>query len=320
MMNHGVDGLDLFISSKEARFFLSRLALQVKVGRLKVHSFSLMPNHFHLLLESLMGELSKSMKEIQQGFAVWFNKAKDRRGPLFRSRFKSVLVASDEYLWTLLAYIDMNPVKAGIVSHPEEYPFGSVRIRASKRQPPWLSPPLALGARGAQGKNRRLPGGPAVSGRRELTKDQEWLIERWLEKGTHGIEGLGGIHDRGKPGWRDWLIEEAGRNRRGYPPVLPPERLLSSLGFLERGDPHWRLKNGTKGLYGWKMMRVGLLRMACGLGFEEIKGRLESTMGSVTHLFRRHREYLGKEGLYRERAGEVLFLTTAEIFAVRGGK
>ncbi|MDF1756235.1 MAG: transposase [Verrucomicrobiales bacterium] len=69
-----------------------------------------------------MGDVSKFMQELKQRFSQWFNRRNNRRGPLWEGRYKSVLVEADEEaLMTMAAYIDLNPVRAGMVSSPEDY-------------------------------------------------------------------------------------------------------------------------------------------------------------------------------------------------------
>jgi len=71
-----------------------------------------------------MGDLSAFMKTLKQRFSTWFNKTHDRFGPLWSDRFKSVLVEGTDFvLQTMAAYIDLNPVRAGIVEDPKDYRF-----------------------------------------------------------------------------------------------------------------------------------------------------------------------------------------------------
>ncbi|MGY8697004.1 MAG: transposase, partial [Verrucomicrobiia bacterium] len=71
-----------------------------------------------------MGDVSLFMKELKQRFSIWYNKSHRRQGTLWGERFKSVLVQDDPFaLMTIAAYIDLNPVRAGIVSDPVEYRY-----------------------------------------------------------------------------------------------------------------------------------------------------------------------------------------------------
>ena len=71
-----------------------------------------------------MGDVSAFMKTLKQRFSTWFNKTHDRYGPLWSDRFKSVLVEGEgRVLQTMAAYIDLNPVRAGLVEDPKDYRF-----------------------------------------------------------------------------------------------------------------------------------------------------------------------------------------------------
>ena len=93
---------------------------------------------------ALMGDVSNFMKLLKQRFAIWFNKAHRRYGTLFAERFKSVLVeCSGNALRTMAFYIDLNPVRAGLVADPKDYRFcgygeavaGNAVARAGLRPP-----------------------------------------------------------------------------------------------------------------------------------------------------------------------------------------
>ncbi len=94
-------------------FFRSRLELGGEVRR-----------NFRASLLSRMGDVSLFMKELKQRFSIWYNRSHRRSGTLWGERFKSVLVQDDPFaLMTIAAYIDLNPVRAGIVSDPVEYRY-----------------------------------------------------------------------------------------------------------------------------------------------------------------------------------------------------
>ena len=80
--------------------------------------------HFRRVLTRRMGDVSELMKTLKQRFSMWFNRSRERFGPVWSDRFKSVLVEGDlEALRTVAAYIDLNAVRAGLVSDPKDYRF-----------------------------------------------------------------------------------------------------------------------------------------------------------------------------------------------------
>lgn len=92
----------------------------------KVLAYCLMPNHYHLLLES-GPPLSKLMGTFNTQYAKYFNQKYNESGHFFGGRFKSFLVADDPYLITLIRYIHNNPVRANLVENPLDYEYSSLR-------------------------------------------------------------------------------------------------------------------------------------------------------------------------------------------------
>ncbi len=89
-------------------------------GRL---GYCLMDNHVHLLLETPLGNLSAGMQRLQNRYAKRFNYRHERSGHVFGERFHSVRVTSDKQLAAVTAYIEQNPVKAGLCDAPERWPW-----------------------------------------------------------------------------------------------------------------------------------------------------------------------------------------------------
>lgn len=98
----------------------------------EIHAYVLMPNHVHLLATGhLAGELSELMQRVGRKFARLMNLRWGRTGTLFEGRFRSSLVDSEAYLFTCMRYIELNPVRAGIVSHPGDFSWSSYSSNAS---------------------------------------------------------------------------------------------------------------------------------------------------------------------------------------------
>ncbi len=97
----------------------------------ELHAFALMSNHVHLLATGHRpGELSAFMHHLGSKFARLMNQRWGRTGTLFEGRFRSIMVETDSYLVTCMRYIDLNPVRAGLVRHPADYPWSSFRRNA----------------------------------------------------------------------------------------------------------------------------------------------------------------------------------------------
>lgn len=97
----------------------------------KVHGWVFMTNHVHLLLTpSSEGGISKLMQSLGRRDAAYFNFTYSRTGTLFEGRFKASLVEEYKYLLACLRYIELNPVRAGMVKDPGEYRWSSYRTHA----------------------------------------------------------------------------------------------------------------------------------------------------------------------------------------------
>lgn len=96
------------------------------------YSYSFLPNHFHLLIETRDFSLSKIVGRINFLYAVYFNHRHHRSGHLFQDRFYSSVINKEDYFWTVSCYIDLNPVRAKIVILPENYRWGSFKIYKEK--------------------------------------------------------------------------------------------------------------------------------------------------------------------------------------------
>jgi len=101
------------------------MCFYAKSYSIALHNYSQMGNHYHLLLEIIQPNLSKFMRQLNMNYAIYFNKKYKRVGHLWQGRFKSWYVTDEAYLYTLIRYIEQNPLKAKIVKDLGEYPYCS---------------------------------------------------------------------------------------------------------------------------------------------------------------------------------------------------
>jgi REP element-mobilizing transposase RayT len=101
-----------------------------------LYAYVLMGNHVHLLIETKERPLSKILQGINQSYTIYFNKRYRTVGHLFQGRYKAILCEKDAYLLSLVKYIHLNPIRAGVVKSLEEYPWSSHRcyVRNVKSQ------------------------------------------------------------------------------------------------------------------------------------------------------------------------------------------
>ena len=120
VMGRGIDGLKIFDSKKDCEDFLGRLKDLFEKEAFSIYAWSLMSNHFHLLVRTGKLSLSESMRKLLTGYVVNYNRRHKRFGHLFQNRYKSILCEDDPYLLELTRYIHLNPLRAGIVKDIKE--------------------------------------------------------------------------------------------------------------------------------------------------------------------------------------------------------
>lgn len=133
-MSRAVEGIYILGTDETRKDFLRRLLILVDDHMLRIHAWSLMDNHFHLLAEPLEATLSCSMHRLLTGFSAAYNRRMDRKGHVFQGRFHSILVEYETYFRTLVGYIHLNPLRAGIVHSLEDL-----------AQYPWTGHPALIG-------------------------------------------------------------------------------------------------------------------------------------------------------------------------------
>jgi REP element-mobilizing transposase RayT len=132
VMNRGNAGENIFRSNRDREKFLEYIEKATERFLLNVHAYCLMNNHFHILLETQKSNLSRALQWCSVSYAGYFNRKYGRIGHLLHGRFKSILVDADEYLKQLSRYIHLNPVRAGLVKQPVDYPWSSYPIYAGE--------------------------------------------------------------------------------------------------------------------------------------------------------------------------------------------
>jgi putative transposase len=119
-----------FYCDEDYAFYLQKLKEASEKYHVKVHAFVLMTNHVHLVTPSDAEGVPRMMQSLGRCYVLYVNITYSRTGTLWEGRYKSCLVASDDYLLTVSRYIELNPVRARMVNLPGEYPWSSYRHNA----------------------------------------------------------------------------------------------------------------------------------------------------------------------------------------------
>lgn len=136
-----------FVADADYAFYLECLEDAAKRMGCDIHAYVLMTNHVHLLAtQRVPGGLSKVMQSVGRRYVRYFNLTQRRTGTLWEGRYKATLIDSEHYLLTCMRYMEMNPVRAAMVSDPADYPWSSHGIHADGAASSLTTPhPLYLG-------------------------------------------------------------------------------------------------------------------------------------------------------------------------------
>ena len=173
----------VFISDDDYLFYLDNLREWKEKFGCKVYAYCLMTNHVHLIIDPGADErnLALLMKRVAGRQTRYVNKLAKRTGSLWEGRYKSSTISTNEYLLACCRYVELNPVRAGIVADPKDYRWSSYRSKIGKQKEEWLDfDPCYMGLAGNQKKRaeryREWVNGTILEG--------EWeLIRQSLQRG-----------------------------------------------------------------------------------------------------------------------------------------
>jgi putative transposase len=140
LIQRGNNRQNIFREAEDYQRFLSWLKESAKFYGVAIHAYVLMPNHLHLLASpSEQQSLASLMQKVGRLYVPWFNKKYARTGGLFEGRFRTSLVDTERYFMVCSRYIELNPVRAHVVSDPGDYAWSSYSHHAGIRQDPLVS-------------------------------------------------------------------------------------------------------------------------------------------------------------------------------------
>ncbi len=134
----------IFAAEEDYQFFLDVVVEAAQKYGLAIHAYVWMTNHVHILATpEFENSISKVFQSVGRRYVQYFNYTYHRTGTLWEGRYRATVVDSEQYLLTLMRYIELNPVRAGMVEHPGDYPWSSHRRNAqgdSGKNAHWIRP------------------------------------------------------------------------------------------------------------------------------------------------------------------------------------
>ena len=262
VFSRGNERKDIFFTDDDRELFLAALDECSRRFGVMLHSYCLMDNHIHLLLETKNSNLSNFMKYLLGVYTLRFNRLHKRVGHLFQGRYKAYLVEKDAYLLELSRYIHLNPVKAGISQLPESYPWSSMKYFLAKDAPFYLDRSFILSPFDSPQSYHRF----VVEGIGQALNPFKGLIGGVIlgSKEFAGQFKQRAVAEKGIPGKRQFLKISIGT-------------LMEMTEFEERDLRIYSL---------WKFGKITQ---------KEIAGFFELTDSAISHSIRRVTRKLGKD-------------------------
>jgi REP element-mobilizing transposase RayT len=299
----------IFEAAPDMEHFQGCLQAAVEAGDVAVLAFTVLTTHFHLLVRSLDGGLSRALQRVEQRYVRYYNRTRDRDGPLFKDRFFSRPVTGETDFRLVVRYIDENPVVAGLVTKATDYPNGSAWWYARPCGPAWLSrETIEVEVCGGCGDEYRPERYLDCFGW-TFTPGQRALIERRMKSRHRGGDTLDNLVLAAPDAVRRWLEERA--TVADHVPVtevlLAPETVMREVALAASADEaQWCIRLTLKSRPAWPVVRAGLLRLACGLTHEEIGDCLHMTTAAARGLVRANRSAVQRDAIYADRVGGLL--------------
>lgn len=131
----------IFHTPADLAFFTECLLFAMRRQRVAIHAYVFMTNHVHLLVTpETATSLPLAMQSLGRVYVRYFNSTRERTGALWDGRYRATVVETDRYLLACMRYIEQNPVRAGMVSRPERYPWSSHRANGFGMRDPLVTP------------------------------------------------------------------------------------------------------------------------------------------------------------------------------------
>lgn len=140
IIQRGRDGTQIFFEEQDYQYFHDCLEAAAYNYRLKIHAYVLMPNHVHILATpGNTDSISRTTQSIGRNYVQYINECFDTSGTLWEGRYRATVVDSKAYLLTCSRYIELNPVRGGLVKKPGDYRWSSYAHNALGKTDPMIS-------------------------------------------------------------------------------------------------------------------------------------------------------------------------------------
>jgi REP element-mobilizing transposase RayT len=270
--NRGVDRRIIFTDTRCYEHFLELMGEARKQFHILPHAYVLMPNHFHLVVETPEANLSRSMQWLTTSYAMWFNRRESRVGPLFQGRFKAILFDGRTEAWPVTRYVHLNPV----------------RVKGLD---------LGKGESKAEAQGLVIPTPEVVAERRRALEEYEWSSYGVYAGGKKAIEWLA-VDTVLSDGRKRALAERRRAYRRYVEGVLmeslPDSPMEKASGGLILGATAW-VEKMRKRLRGDRVEQKALRRLECRPDWDDVRAAVEKVKREPWESFAERHGDLGRD-------------------------
>ncbi|MBE1159827.1 transposase [Dyella acidiphila] len=208
-----------FFAAADCRCYLAQLLHASQRWQCAVHAYVLMPNHVHLLLTpSSVGALASMMQSLGRNYVSYVNVTYRRSGTLWEGRYKSCLVDAEDYLLRCYRYIELNPVRVGLVGEPSAYAWSSYGANALGDRDPLIVPHSRYLALGSE---------PAACQRAYRQLFASDIDGEHLQEIRTYIQQQRAL---GSPSFQAWVEHALGRYAKARPAHRPRRSLPAAIG------------------------------------------------------------------------------------------
>ncbi|OGS23672.1 MAG: hypothetical protein A2314_05080 [Elusimicrobia bacterium RIFOXYB2_FULL_50_12] len=243
VITRGIERRNIFLDDKDRAEFVRRLSEGIKNTGCKCYGWVLMPNHIHLIIQTGVKPLSDLMRALLTGYAIHFNMRHKRTGYLYQNRYKSILCQKDAYLFELVRYVHLNPLRGAIVKdipELEKYPWAGHAVLTGNLKNDWQNVDEIL-SHFSDGKQQ------AISLYRNFIQDGLSMNKR--------DDLTGGGLRRSAGGWGGvWELKQRKEYWRGDERVLGDGNFVENV--LKAAEKEIETKSRLK-MDGWNIERLG---------------------------------------------------------------
>lgn len=299
-MNRGRRFEDVFEDGGDYRIFVDILKDASEMWHVKIAAYCLMPNHYHMLLQTPGGNVARAMRHINGVYTQRYNKKHGQDGPLFRGRYKSILVNGDSYLLQIVRYIHRNPLKAGLVDALRDYEWSSHKGYLSvSRKWAWLYKDFIYGALSNNKKEW-------------IRRYRQFVSMEDDDETTHVFEGKKWPSVWGPDGFLDWIkgryYESKADDEVPQSRTLDPgrEEILGAVCeyYAVDKDALYRTKRGTTNEP--RNVSIYLIRRFRRDTLKEIGRQFKiEKYGSVSSIIERVKRQMQEDDGFRKRIDEL---------------